>query len=82
MQLLEAFQATEVFSGGGSRIGFVPSCEGNLVEVVMCLVMAWIDEMKAMKRAASRRFTIPYKQLLECSKVNTVHNDDNNNNNM
>lgn len=41
--LLEAFSVLEVFSGSGSRMGFVLGCEGNPMEVVVWPMMAWID---------------------------------------
>lgn len=38
--LLIVFLATEDFSGGGSQISFVLVYEGNLVEVMVCAMMA------------------------------------------
>lgn len=50
--LLEAFSAMEGFSGGDFRMGFVLDYEGNAVEVMVWLIMAWINWMEAEKRDA------------------------------
>lgn len=50
--LLEAFSAMEGFSGRDFRMGFVPDYEGNAMEVMVWLIMAWINWMEAEKRDA------------------------------
>lgn len=51
-QLLEYFSETEVFSDGGSWMGFIPCCEGDPMTVVAWPVMAWAGRLEAGKMAA------------------------------
>lgn len=48
---LEVFLVSMGFSDGGSRIGFIPGCEENSMEIVVWIEVTWAGHTHANKVA-------------------------------